>query len=396
MKRQPAWRSLAAIALIALLSGCGGGSDNSTTTPAPPTTSLAANQLDIRVDAGTDGRSVNSPYVTVTVCQPGTASCQTIDHVLLDTGSFGLRLAASAVTGVTLPQVAAPNGSPLAECAGFVSGFSWGSVRRADVQLSGEQAASIPVQLVDDPALPNVPAACSNTGTSIGVGAGAKGILGVGLETQDCGAACLNSTAPALYYACPSTPAGTPCAASTAPLASQVTNPVALFAADNNGVTIALPQVPLGGLPVVTGILTFGIGTQADNQLGAATVYTADSQGNITTVYKGRSLRGFVDSGSNGIFFRDTTLPCTPGFYCPPTPLTLDATFTGTNGATADIPFQVEDPAKLPGNSVVGHLAGGLGAGLFDWGLPFFFGRTVFSAIRGATTPAGPGPYWAF
>jgi hypothetical protein len=32
----------------------------------------------------------------------------------------------------------------------------------------------------------------------------------------------------------------------------------------------------------------------------------------------------------------------------------------------------------------------------FDWGLPFFFGRTVYTAIEGQSTPAGVGPYFAF
>ena len=31
-----------------------------------------------------------------------------------------------------------------------------------------------------------------------------------------------------------------------------------------------------------------------------------------------------------------------------------------------------------------------------DWGLPFYFGRTVFTAIESQNTPAGPGPYFAF
>jgi hypothetical protein len=34
--------------------------------------------------------------------------------------------------------------------------------------------------------------------------------------------------------------------------------------------------------------------------------------------------------------------------------------------------------------------------GGFAWGLPFFFGRTVFTAIDGQTTPGGVGPYFAF
>jgi hypothetical protein len=32
----------------------------------------------------------------------------------------------------------------------------------------------------------------------------------------------------------------------------------------------------------------------------------------------------------------------------------------------------------------------------FAWGLPFFFGRTVFTAIEGRSTPGGTGPYFAF
>jgi hypothetical protein len=36
-------------------------------------------------------------------------------------------------------------------------------------------------------------------------------------------------------------------------------------------------------------------------------------------------------------------------------------------------------------------------AGLgFDWGLPFFYGRTVYTAIESQATPAGVGPYFAF
>jgi hypothetical protein len=32
----------------------------------------------------------------------------------------------------------------------------------------------------------------------------------------------------------------------------------------------------------------------------------------------------------------------------------------------------------------------------FDWGLPFFFGRIVFSAVETRNTPSGTGPYFAF
>ena len=149
---------------------------------------------------------MNSPFVSVTVCQPGTTVCATIDHVLVDTGSFGLRLDASAVPStVVLPRIAAPSGGSMGECAQFAIGFAWGSVRTADVTIAGERASAIPIQLVNDPGagFATPPTSCSNTGRNSGVSvAGANGILGVGLLAQDCGSACTSNPPPAVYYAC--------------------------------------------------------------------------------------------------------------------------------------------------------------------------------------------------
>jgi hypothetical protein len=74
----------------------------------------------------------------------------------------------------------------------------------------------------------------------------------------------------------------------------------------------------------------------------------------------------------------------------------LTATVIGTNGARADVPFVVENASRLPAGTAAAHLGGTDLGGTFDWGLPFFFGRTVFVAITGRGTPAGPGPFWAF
>jgi hypothetical protein len=46
----------------------------------------------------------------------------------------------------------------------------------------------------------------------------------------------------------------------------------------------------------------------------------------------------------------------------------------------------------------IGPCSAGTGACTFDWGLPFFYGRNVFTAIDGATPPTGvpAGPFEAY
>jgi hypothetical protein len=400
---QPLLQVLVATALALALASCGGGgSGDPTTANATAISGFQAsgdNVLAITVDRGTDGSGpLNIPYVTVTVCQPGTESCQTVDHVLVDTGSYGLRLAASALgSALSLPSVVNAAGSGVGECAQFVTGFVWGSVRRADVRLAGETAGNLPIQVIadPDPAYATVPNACLRTGADIGVGSGANGILGVGMLTHDCGAACVSSSAPGLYYACPASG----CIGTTLPLASQVANPVRSFARNNNGVALELPLVPVGGAATLSGSLIFGIDTQANNQLGTATVYQASNQGNFTTTYKGVSYTSsFIDSGSNAIFFPDAAIPvCAGGFYCPPTPLTLSAVNTSVAGVSGTVTFTVESVASLAPNAAAANVGADLGfARSFDWGLPFFFGRKVFVAMSGASTSKGAGPFWAY
>src|SRR5450631_2320469 len=64
------------------------------TAPQVTAATQATNTAPIAVDGGptVNGVSVGYPngaYATVTVCTPGTTTCQTIDHVLVDTGSVG-------------------------------------------------------------------------------------------------------------------------------------------------------------------------------------------------------------------------------------------------------------------------------------------------------------------
>ncbi|MDS4027928.1 MAG: DUF3443 family protein [Candidatus Contendobacter sp.] len=100
----------------------------STTVTVDPT-ATAYNVLPIIIDGGPPGIApnyVNGLFTSVRVCAPGsTTQCQTIDHVLVDTGSVGLRLLSAAGDGefsLSLPQQKAPDGNTLAECLQFVDG----------------------------------------------------------------------------------------------------------------------------------------------------------------------------------------------------------------------------------------------------------------------------------
>jgi hypothetical protein len=216
----------------------------------------------------------------------------------------------------------------------------------------------------------------------------------------------------ATYYTCTSNS----CTDSGAPLALQITNPVTAFAMDNNGVIIQLPVVS-STAATVSGSLIFGIGTQGNNGLGTAKVVTLNAGGALTTTYKTQTLeRSFIDSGSNAYYFPDGSIDVcaknthAPGFFCPPQTLNLSATLTGINGVSSLINFSVANADSLFSTSSMVAAAVSLaapsttvsanssftGTDTFDWGLPFYFGRSVYTAIENQNTSAGTGPYFAF
>jgi len=378
----------------------------------------AHNVQPIVVDGGPPGLApnyyVNGVFTSVKVCAPGnTTNCQTIDHVLVDTGSVGLRLLSTAGSGefsLSLPRQSAPDGNPLVECTPFLDGFTWGPIVLADIYLAGEVASSTPIQVIAPADAPAVPSSCGNTGgpneNTLSL-LGANGILGIGLFMQDCGEDCSQQLFN-LYYSCPSTG----CVATLVPTAQQVQNPVSLFANDNNGVIIELPAIPDAGQGTVSGSLVFGIGTESNNGLGSAVVYTTTTAGNFTAAYNGKSYpSSFIDSGSNGLYFlttADTGLPScqgNSGFYCPMAEQRFTTTNTGNNGASGTATFNIANALTLfaSGNIAFNNLGGpnppnpsiNFGGG-FDYGLPFFFGRNLYVAIENQNTPGGAGPYWAY
>ena len=163
--------------------------------------------------------------------------------------------------------------------------------------------------------------------------------------------------------------------------------------------SLAFPPVPVGGATTLAGTLTFGLGSQPSNQLGTANVLPTDARGNFTTIYKQRTYTtAFIDSGSNGWFFDDPSLPVCGDFYCPLTALALSAVNRARDDqAEVTVSFLVDDINALTSRISAPHAAGPFGLlQTFDWGIPFFFGRKVFLALQGARTPWGTGPYWVY
>ena len=433
--------------LLLLLTGCGGGGSSSAvsagattpastqTSPPPPVATLntAALTLDggpAALQAGGGGFSAfNTPYVSITLCAPGApGDCQTIDHVILDTGSVGLRILATALNDSflsTLPLETDASRNAVGECYQYVNSYAFGSVRTADFSIAGEAVGAMPMQVISDSgAFATPPSSCSDGGgTQIQTlqDLGANGILGVGTTTTDCGSYCTadGASAAAIYYDCPAAGCGAIIgrAANTSAPFQQLPNPVAAFLSDNNGVIITLPAVAQGGVPTLTGLVTFGIGTQADNALSATHVLPVTTSadrlgpGVLTATYKGSPLtQSFLDSGSTDYEFIDTSLnPCTEAdliaYYCPVTPMLLSPTLTAEDGSTASAAFELYSPLNVPDSSSV---APGLGvnptlivpplpfANSFDFGLPFFFGRSIYTAIEGRPAGGVQGPYVAF
>jgi len=420
---------------LGLVVGCGGGSNSSggsSSNPSPPASSTT-NVLAITIDGGPTATQsggaiyTNGVFASATICAPGSNSnCATVDHLLVDTGSMGLRVLESAIPSLKLPAVNASNGSAAYNCVSFVDGsFLWGPVQGATVTLGKETASNVPIQVIST-STANIPTSCSgnnlsedeNTQSSLG----ANGILGVGLEPTDCGSICESgATPPDAYYTCSSLP----CSPEFISQANQVANPVVMFPNDNNGVIVELPKLS-GSAASVNGSLIFGIGTETNNQLSSsATVFTlvCDS---FTTIFENQTYSvtdpqactggSFIDSGSNGLFFPDVnnSIPVCPSntpigdlssFYCPTSAQSLSATNEDPNNTstTKKTNFTVDNALNLftaSSSDAAFSTLGGLNpAGYgFDWGVPFFYGVNVYSAIDGQPMPSGlqNGPWWAY
>jgi len=361
------------------------------------------------------------------VCIPSTSTCQTIDHIEVDTGSSGLRILSDASTtsgsfNLALPAVPDPNNGSnhLAECVQFADGFSWGSVNRADIRLpvSGKTASNVIVQVIGAASVGNpsnanptcLPPPPINVNGCKGLDNtvpcfGANGILGVGPFVNDCNSvgSCDPPNPPtitsggvtfpansATYFTCTAANSCTEVSAGIMTTQWQLPNPVTLFTADNNGVVIELPAVGATGAPAPqNGSLVFGIGTESNNALGSATrlpvCYGSGAScmlsgtplfGTVSATLNGTTyIQSYLDSGSNANFFPTTSIPsCSApnqGFLCPTSTTNESATLTGTDGTTATANFSIANADSLfSQNNAMNFAFSNLAGSNYTSGLP--------------------------
>lgn len=389
------------------------GNDSNTGQQYTATMPASSGQANVMTIAVTGAASFNQPVATVTICTPGsTSACSTITNLLVDTGSYGLRIFASSLSasgGSAVPVVVNDStyGNPLNECVSYLDGTGqWGAVKTADVYMGSsvsgtEKGSSIPIEIISTTAESMSPASnCSTAANLDSASSGYNGIIGVGLFVGDCGTECTLHANNGQYYSC----TGSSCTGVTVSAAQMVSNPVAYLPSGfNNGVIMQFPNVADAGASSISGYLILGIGSQSNNTPGTAVnTYTADTDGNFTTSFANNTYTAFIDSGSNGLYFPGSSeiSTCTDGFYCPSSEVNLLATQTGSNSASSSVSFFIANADQFSGSNMVFNNIGANMATYFDWGFPFFLGRTIFVGIDGKTVPVNStnytGPLWAY
>ena len=345
-------------------------------------------------DIGKDVNGLNTPYVSITICEPGTHHCETIDRIKLDTGSDGLRIFKSAIKSVHLPIVKNTMGQDLAMCAEMAGGTGyWGPVAKADVMLGDESAPNTRVQITDlDYPKDNIP--CKALPAD-----GRNGILGMG--------ATYAGNNGQRFFSCSSGR----CSISFPTAMQRPINPMMSFLKDKNGFIMSSPKIPTDGLTNVSGKIIFGLGTRPNNQVQAANVQTCHlgESGFHKVEFRGKTFNTMADSGSYAYNIPPgaMTVPyCrySPQEACPRREMKVEYKLLnadGTQCAMLTVPIVKREAEGTFGekswvNGGVVSRLGGLLDSMLTLGMPFFYGRDVYYGFQGRVSPLGTGPLMAF
>ena len=365
----------------------------------------------IAVDVGSNpDDEVSYPLVMVTLCAPGTSTCQSIPNVFLDTGSTGLRIKTNAIEPElmnALPILKDESGKEIAECFQYADTDDWwGRVGTADVKFGTDTASGISVQLVD-PSYGHHPLDCGGKVSGVAKEK-INGVLGIYFTQSDCydhecvgGAKNLDHYGMA-YYACGEHGF---CKPHSMPVPLQVSNPVYALGLDSNGYILQMPAIDPNGSPDSRGSLVFGINTRENNQLdpAASVIALNPSDNTFPVTMSGLSLNGFLDSGTGAyaIPAKKLGIPeCkkkdAPGYLCPTSPQDFTVKFQDFQGKNESFKIDITSGKDqlASSNYAFDRLAIDSVANYSDalfLGLPFFFGKKIYFGFASASAPLGAG-----
>ena len=362
----------------------------------------AVNIVPVEVRQLYSGDASNHLFVDVTVCN-AKQQCRTVPNVLVDTGSPGLRLHRQALGGLSLDEVTILDQRPLGKWSHFGSGDLWSRVHWAQVRIGGvETTQAIPIELFDDPSpdeiLPAGYGSVDLRGQRDRIPG--NGILGISPRHH----------ARTGYFVFEA-----PWGATSngrwdrvfVGEAVQVVNPIVHFPAPyDNGSVISLPEVDWrAGQDSAQGWLGFGIGLPTEMLFphGRRVIsHELDASGQFPGKLGQHQVDLMLDSGTNLLrldlehfgFARHGRFK---DYYDPATLTPIDlSVVSAAHEIKLAQPLHI-GPADslrktLQGYGVLPMLA--IGPEMPNGqeprnvlGLPFFFGRTVATGLRGAVNP---------
>ena len=348
--------------------------------------------------------TIDMPYTTVTICNPNTSQCLAVPHVLVDTGSYGLRILDTALTGLNLPPVTSSS-VPLYECAYFLNSFTFGAIVSGVIKLGngGSNLTTSPTsfQLIDSTGNNGPCSTAGSTNSGSQQALGANGIIGIGnLRSDSVGATYYTSQSPTSSWNQTTTPSTN--------ASGLVVNPILQFSSPNNNGSL-MTMLPISSYGACSTYGTLSVGLTSTNLAGLA-VFGTDQNGLVNAsvpapgFYSGNTLAGsFVDSGSNEIFV-DLALSqsnfgsnSSPDYlYNPNASTAVNFTLTNPNNINQSFSshFTVTDPTSAFSNNynAIPNYVGPENGRALDLGFPYFYGHSIAFLILGQTVASYTGP----
>jgi hypothetical protein len=342
--------------------------------------------------------SWNEPYTNIKICEPGsTTNCQVIDHVIVDSGSDGLRFMEGVIKSSLLTHLPAMTvkGKTITECETYVDSYTYGPLLYADLYFGGKVVKKFPLQLATNAFTP--PTDCSDQGgekTNTPALFGGNGLVGVAFPLTDM----------TPYYACQSN--GPDCKASDY---AGLPNLVSVFEKDNNGAVITLPAISAqgAGTPVL-GSLIFGVGTESNNKppTGTKALKNDLAYGEFNVELGSNKAQAYIDSGTSNLVVTGDWAQCSAstgleGFFCPDDKVTISMGLSsiGSTKPAYDIGLIIEnansllDEGDVAYDDIAEYVSSSASAGGdYALGLTAFFGRTMYFVFNGRSSDLGTGP----